>query len=53
MTFKATSIDAAVCPYDALLIDAYGVLVDHTGPLPGAAAFLKRLRARAPKPTPF
>ena len=32
--------------YDALLIDAYGVLVDGSGPLPGAAAALTDLEAR-------
>ena len=31
--------------YDALLLDAYGVLVDKTGPLPGACAFIDRLNA--------
>ncbi|HXU81431.1 MAG TPA: HAD-IIA family hydrolase [Polyangia bacterium] len=29
--------------YDAFLLDAYGVLVSSSGPLPGAAAFLRRL----------
>lgn len=32
--------------YDALLIDAYGVLVDGSGPLPGAAQALADLNAR-------
>jgi ribonucleotide monophosphatase NagD (HAD superfamily) len=32
--------------YDALLLDAYGVLVDATGALPGAAALLAELRRR-------
>jgi len=31
--------------YEALLIDAYGVLVDSSGPLDGAARFLDELRA--------
>jgi HAD superfamily hydrolase (TIGR01450 family) len=29
--------------YETLLLDAYGVLVHSTGPMPGAAAFLDRL----------
>jgi len=29
--------------YDALLLDAYGVLLDKQGPLPGAVAFIERL----------
>jgi HAD superfamily hydrolase (TIGR01450 family) len=32
--------------YDALLLDAYGVLVDKTGPLPGAVEFIGRLNQR-------
>jgi HAD superfamily hydrolase (TIGR01450 family) len=31
--------------YDALLLDAYGVLVDKTGPLPGACDFVDRLNS--------
>ena len=31
--------------YDALLIDAYGVLVNGRGPLKGASAFIEQLRA--------
>lgn len=31
--------------YDGFLLDAYGVLLDDTGALPGAAAFLARLDA--------
>ncbi|WPL17276.1 putative hydrolase YutF [Thiorhodovibrio winogradskyi] len=31
--------------YDGFLLDAYGVLLDDTGPLPGAADFLARLDA--------
>lgn len=40
------SIDPAglVARYEVLLVDAYGVLVDHAQALPGAAAFLHRLR---------
>jgi HAD superfamily hydrolase (TIGR01459 family) len=30
--------------YDVVLLDAYGVLNDHAGPRPGAAAFLQRLQ---------
>ena len=33
--------------YDALLIDAYGVLVDGADALPGARRFVERLHARA------
>ncbi len=29
--------------YNALLLDAYGVLVDKSGPLPGAVSFINRL----------
>jgi HAD superfamily hydrolase (TIGR01450 family) len=32
--------------YDAVLLDAYGVLVDATGVLPHAVAFIEALRAR-------
>jgi len=31
--------------YGGVLFDAYGVLVDHSGPLPGAAELLARLQA--------
>jgi HAD superfamily hydrolase (TIGR01459 family) len=40
-----TTIDALLQRYDGFLVDAYGVLVDSSGPLPGAAAFLNRLQA--------
>lgn len=36
---------ALVERYEAFLLDAYGVLVDRDSALPGAAAFLHRLRA--------
>ena len=52
MTVNATAaapapitVDALVARYDAFLLDAYGVLVSGSGVLPGAAAFLQRLRA--------
>jgi HAD superfamily hydrolase (TIGR01459 family) len=37
------SIDALLDRYDAILFDAYGVLVHGSGPLPGAAELLGRL----------
>ncbi|MBT6277818.1 MAG: HAD hydrolase-like protein [Chromatiales bacterium] len=37
------SIEALVEKYAVLLFDAYGVLVNGSGPLPGAAALTKRL----------
>ncbi len=42
---EATRISAAelIGAYDGFLLDAYGVLVDKTGALPGADAFLKRV----------
>jgi HAD superfamily hydrolase (TIGR01450 family) len=39
----AISIDALLARYDALLFDAYGVLVHTSGALPGAADLLERL----------
>jgi HAD superfamily hydrolase (TIGR01450 family) len=38
-----TSICALVNAYDGILLDAYGVLLDKTGPLPGAVALVERL----------
>jgi ribonucleotide monophosphatase NagD (HAD superfamily) len=32
-----------VAAYDGFLLDAYGVLIDKTGPVPGAVAFVERL----------
>lgn len=43
----ATSLAALIGGYDALLFDAFGVLVDATGALPGAAAAIDRLNAAA------
>jgi HAD superfamily hydrolase (TIGR01450 family) len=42
---EAERISAAelIGAYDGFLLDAYGVLVDKTGALPGAQGFLKRL----------
>jgi HAD superfamily hydrolase (TIGR01459 family) len=41
---QPTTIPALFQHYDVFLLDAYGVLVQSSGPLPGAAAFLQRLR---------
>lgn len=41
---KLTTVDELLARYDVFLLDAYGVLVRSTGPLPGAAPFLRRLR---------
>ncbi len=40
---EPTTVDALIERYEALLIDAYGVLVDASGALPGAAALIERL----------
>lgn len=40
-----TSLGELCARYDALLFDAFGVLVDRSGPLPGAAAAIQRLNA--------
>lgn len=42
MTAPVT-LDALIARYDALLLDAYGVLVTLDGPLPGAVALIDRL----------
>ena len=42
-----TSIKMLIECYDALLIDAYGVLVNGRGPLEGASAFIERLRTKS------
>ena len=42
-TIPLTTPDALIERYDALLFDAYGVLVHQEGPLPGAADVLWRL----------
>jgi HAD superfamily hydrolase (TIGR01459 family) len=41
----AIGIPQLIDRYDGFLLDAYGVLVSGSGALPGAAAFLQRLRA--------
>lgn len=43
-TIPVITIDALIVRYDALLFDAYGVLVHRDGPLPGARDVLERLR---------
>lgn len=40
-----TTLDALLARYEGFLLDAYGVLVDGSGGLPGAAALLERLEA--------
>lgn len=40
-----TTVDALVERYPAFLVDAYGVLVDAGGALPGARALIERLEA--------
>jgi len=40
------TIDALIDGYDGILLDAYGVLVDARGPLPGAAALFAELARR-------
>jgi HAD superfamily hydrolase (TIGR01450 family) len=42
-TVPEITIDALIARYDVLLLDAYGVLVDSSGALPGAAELTKRL----------
>lgn len=39
----SVSIDDLIERYETLLFDAYGVLVDRDGPLPGAIGLLNRL----------
>ncbi len=41
------SLDTILDRYDGLMIDAYGVLVDKQGPLPGALGLLARLEHAA------
>jgi HAD superfamily hydrolase (TIGR01450 family) len=43
---RATTIQTLIDRYDALLLDAYGVLVTAGGSLPGAAAVIQDLAAR-------
>jgi HAD superfamily hydrolase (TIGR01450 family) len=40
---EPATIDTLLTRFDTLLLDAYGVLVDQQGPLPGAAALIERL----------
>lgn len=40
---ETLTLDALIARYDALLLDAYGVLVTLDGPLPAAAALIDRL----------
>lgn len=42
---RITRLDALIERYDALLLDAYGVLVNLDGALPGAVALIDRLNA--------
>lgn len=44
---STTTIRHLIGAYDALLLDAYGVLVDKSGPLAGAAALIDRLNILA------
>jgi HAD superfamily hydrolase (TIGR01450 family) len=39
------SASSLIAAYDGFLLDAYGVLLDKTGPLPGAVRFVERLEA--------
>lgn len=48
-TLPSVTLDSLMAHYDALLLDAYGVLVSLDGALPGAADLLDRLN-RAGKP---
>jgi ribonucleotide monophosphatase NagD (HAD superfamily) len=43
------TLDALIARYDALLLDAYGILVTLDGPMPGAVALIDRLN-RVGKP---
>lgn len=44
-TFKETSLRELISRYEVFFLDAYGVLVNAQGALPGAAEFLTALRA--------
>ncbi len=46
-TVPTITIDALLDRYDAILFDAYGVLVHGSGPLPGAGELLTRLNREA------
>lgn len=39
------TLEALLARYDGLLLDAYGVLLDQSGALPGAVALIERLNA--------
>jgi HAD superfamily hydrolase (TIGR01450 family) len=41
-------LDSLLSLYQALLLDAYGVLVDKAGPLPGAMSLIDRLNSTGP-----
>ncbi|MFN0246953.1 MAG: HAD-IIA family hydrolase, partial [Kofleriaceae bacterium] len=43
---RPTTIAELLATYDGVLLDAYGVLVDARGPLPGAAALIAELNRR-------
>lgn len=47
---RITRATDLIARFDAVLLDSYGVLVDGSGVLPGAAAFIDALRA---SPTPW
>lgn len=40
---EIVTLDALLARFDTLLLDAYGVLIDQQGPLPGAVALIERL----------
>lgn len=40
---EIVTIDTLLARFDTLLLDAYGVLIDQQGPLPGAVALIERL----------
>ena len=46
MAPRPTTIAELLATYDGVLLDAYGVLVDARGPLPGAAALIAELNHR-------
>jgi HAD superfamily hydrolase (TIGR01450 family) len=46
VTATPTTITALLDAYDGILLDAYGVLVDAAGALPGAVALIRELQRR-------
>ena len=50
VTPRPTTIAELLATYDGVLLDAYGVLVDGQGALPGAAALIDELNRRG---TPY